>query len=180
MARLAVRACPCHIRWSLALVPRELRVPVGRPGKLELGLFYSAGCLAAGGFSAAAGAHPVQRTGGPGRSPRAAGGHCPAHRVPDRCPLGDSVRADPRDPAGLIRRGSLLHTRDQTWAEGIGFTLGSQRITSGGRSTSSLVTDCDTCGSPKFSVTEGSGRQTREARWLRMTGWRGPAAFPTE
>ena len=51
---------------------------------------------------------------------------------------------------------------------------------SGGRSTSSLVTDCDTCGSPKFSATEGSGRQRRASRWPRMTGRRGPAAFSTE
>lgn len=122
----------------------------------------------------------MQRTGGPGWSPGAAGGHCPAHRAPNRSPRGDSVRADPRDPAGLIRRGSLLHTWDQTWAETSGFTLGSQRIMSGGRSTSSLVTDCDTCGSPKFSATEGSGRQRRASRWPRMTGRRGPAAFSTE
>lgn len=122
----------------------------------------------------------MQRTGGPGWSPRTAGGHCPAHRVPNRSPFGGSMHADPCDPAELIRRGSLLHTWDETWAERSGFSLGSQPIMSRGRSTSSLVMDCDTCGSPKFSVTEGSGRQRRESRWPRMTGRQGPAAFSTE
>ena len=51
---------------------------------------------------------------------------------------------------------------------------------SGGRSISSLLTDCDTVGSPKLWVTEGSGRQLREAQWLRMTGWWRPAGFSTE
>lgn len=27
MAKPVTRACPCHICWSLAFVPRELRVP---------------------------------------------------------------------------------------------------------------------------------------------------------